>query len=181
MNHNAFTRMLDGIRYDPATMAFVALSVVSAGAKISDANKQAKATIAEGNIVASNKAKQVAGAAATQRVSFLQSGITLEGTPMNVIESTFNTGLEDIGQIRSNYNTKARNQISAGRTAAISSLASGFAGASLPGVGGAVNNFAGDIGSGFSSLANGTGFDLGFGASQSFRSAGGGFKPGEFV
>lgn len=170
-------RLNNRICRDPATAAYLAFSAFSAASQVSTAKKAAKATIAEGDIVASNKAKEVARKAAGQRVSFLNSGITLEGTPMNVIESTFNTGLEDINQIRSNYDTKAKNQISAGRTAAINSLASGFAGASIPGM----DNFASDVGAGTISMFNGTGFGMGYDVSQSFRKAGGGFGPGEFA
>lgn len=127
--------------YNPATIAFVALSAYKASAATSAAKKQAKATIAEGNIVAANKAKQVAQKAATQRVSFLNSGLTLEGTPMNVIESTFNVGLEDIAQIQSNYNTKAKNQISAGKSAALDALVGGFTSAALAPDLGSFNDF----------------------------------------
>lgn len=155
MNHNPFNRLLERICYDPATIAFVALSVVKGATEMSAARNEAKATIAEGNIAAGNKAKQVAAAAATQRVSFLQSGLTLEGTPMNIIESTFNTGIKDINQIRSNYDHRAKNQITAGRTAFISSLASGFAGASMgsgmempgQGVGSSWNSLGQSVGS----------------------------------
>ena len=148
--------MMGRIVYDPMTAVMIGLSVVGAASEVSNAKRQAKATIAEGNIVAANKAKEVARKAATQRVSFLNSGITLEGTPMNVIESTFNTGMEDINQIGSNYNMAAKNQISAGRSAAISSLASSFAGASMPSMN------LGATGAGISSFAGGTGFGTGF-------------------
>lgn len=118
------------------TALFIGLNLFSAASQQSAAKKQAKATIAEGNIVAANKAKEVARRAAAQQVSFLNSGLTLEGTPMNVIESTFNTGLEDINQIGANYNTAAKNQISAGRSAALSTLASSFSSVAMPSIGG---------------------------------------------
>ena len=130
---DSYKGIIDRICYDPATIAFVALSAFKATSATSAARKEAKATIAEGNIVAANKAKEVARKAATQRVSFLNSGLTLEGTPMNVIDSGFAAGLEDINQIRANYNTRAKNQISAGRTSAISALASGFGSAAIAG------------------------------------------------
>lgn len=169
-----------GVVFDPATAIFVGLSAVSAMSQVSAAKQQAKATIAEGNIVAANKAKQVAQKTASQRVSFLNSGLTLEGTPMNVMESTFNTGLEDIGQISQNYNRTAKGQIAAGRSAAISSLASSFAGASMPSVGGSVGNFGSDVGAGISSMQNGTGFGLGYDVSGSFRNATNSYKDMSF-
>lgn len=155
-----------GVVFDPMTAVMVGLSAVSAASQVSQAKKQAKATIAEGNIVAANKAKEVARKTAAQRVSFLNSGLTLEGTPMSVMESTFNTGLEDIGQISQNYNRIAKSQISAGRTSALSTMASSFAGASMPSMG---STTFGDIGAGFSSMSQGTGFGTGFDVSQSIR------------
>jgi len=124
-----------GVAFDPMTAVMVGLSVVSAASQMSSAKKQAKATIAEGNIVAANKAKDIARKTATQRVSFLNSGLTLEGTPMNAIDSTFNTGLEDIAGISNAYNMQAKNQIAAGRSAAIGSLASGFSSFAMPDLG----------------------------------------------
>ncbi len=149
--------------HDPATVAFVALSAFKAVSAVSASKKAAKATIAEGNIVAANKAKEVARKGAAQRVSFLNSGLTLEGTPMNVIESTFTTGLEDIGQIRANYDTRAKNQISAGRSEAIDALASGMSGTMSPG---SLGSF-GDIGAGLNTMSQGYGFGTGFDISQS--------------
>lgn len=124
---------------DPMTAIYVGLSVVGAASQASAAKQQAKATIQQGNIASANRAQEIARKAATQRVSFLNSGLTLEGTPMNVIESTFNTGLQDLNQISSNYNKAAKNQISAGRSAALSSLASSFSGIDFGGGGGGAN------------------------------------------
>lgn len=140
--------------YDPMTAIYIGLSVAGAASQVSSAKQQAKATIQQGNIAAANKAQEVQRKAASQRVSFLNSGLTLEGTPMKVIESTFNTGLEDINQIGANANMAAKNQISAGRSAAISSLASGFSGVAMPDIGA--------VGAGISSGLSGTGFGTGF-------------------
>lgn len=83
------------------------------------ATKQANAVIDQTNLSAANKAKEVQARAARQQVSFLSSGLTLEGTPRNVIDATFDTGIEDINQIRANGNIQAKNIIGAARTAAI--------------------------------------------------------------
>lgn len=114
------------------TAAFIGLSLFSGMQANKAAKQEAKATIAEGNVALKNKAKEVAQKAASQRVSFLNSGLTLDGTPQSIIDATFNTGLEDINLMSSNYNTKAKSQISAGRSAALSSYASGFSSAAMP-------------------------------------------------
>lgn len=172
-------RLNNRICRDPMTAVYVALSVASAASQTSAAKKQANATVAEGEIVAKNKAKEIAKKAAVQKVSFLNSGLTLEGTPMNVIESTFNTGLEDINLITSNYNAKAKSQMSAGRTAALSSLASGFSGASIGGDMGGSFASSSKIGAGLTSAYNGTGYGFGADVYDSFN--GQGFGPGKFI
>lgn len=98
-----------------------------------NAKREAQAIVDEGNIKAKNKAREVMYKAGTQRVSFLNSGLTLEGTPMNVIDQTFDTGIEDINQIASNYNNKAKATISSARSSMISNLANSFSGFGVPG------------------------------------------------
>lgn len=133
-----------------AAIAMAALQVggglLSASSSARQGKKQAEALIEQGNLAAGQKAKQVSKAAASQKVSFLNSGLMLEGTPMNVIESTFNTGLEDINQISTNANRAAKNAVSAARTQAISSIVSGFGSAAMSSVG--MMNFGGGAGFG---------------------------------
>jgi hypothetical protein len=135
-----------GACFDPITAVVVGLSAVSAMSSISEAKRQAKATIKEGNINLANKAKEVRARTAAQQVSFLQSGLTLEGTPMGVIDSTFNTGITDLTQMKENYDNKAANQIRQGRTQALSTLAGSFGTASFAG---GFGDLTGDFGSGF--------------------------------
>lgn len=113
------------------TIVLLGLTGLSTMNSINSSEKEAKATIAEGNIAASNKSKETRAKAARLSSSFLNSGLTLEGTPMSTIENTYNTGLEDINQISSNYNNKAKSIISKGRSSALSSFASGIMGMGL--------------------------------------------------
>lgn len=110
------------------TALFAALTlgsgIVSARAQQASGKAEARALIEEGNINAANKAKQTKARADAQRVSFLNSGLELEGTPQNVIDSTLVTGLEDVGQIATNYNRAASNRLTAARSAAIGNLMS---------------------------------------------------------
>lgn len=115
------------------TILFAALTGLSAISKMNAAEKQAKQTVREGELVAKEKAKEIRYKVARQTSSFLNSGLTLEGTPNIVIGETFSTGLEDINNIRNNYNTKSKNLISAGRQEAISTIAGGFASAGMGG------------------------------------------------
>lgn len=126
--------------------AQVGLGLYGASQSVRQGKKDAAALIEQGNIEARNKAKEIQARAASQKTSFLNSGLMLEGTPMNVIESTFNTGAEDLGNLARNYNTAAKNAISKGRSQAISSLVGSFASAGT--------TFAGA--GGFSSAASST-------------------------
>lgn len=127
------------------TILFAAFTGLKAISQMNAAKKQAKQVVQEGEVVAKEKAKQVRYAAARQTSSFLNSGLTLEGTPSVVIGETFSTGLEDINQIRNNYNTKSKNLISAGRQEAISTIVGSFAGSSMGGSMGSMFETAGSF------------------------------------
>ena len=129
------------------TALMIGFTALQAVGSIKQSKAQAQAAIAEGNIAAQNKAKETQLKAARLQSSFLSSGLTLEGTPQSVIDDTFNTGLTDLGQIKSNYDNKAKNIISAGRTEALGKLASGFSGVDWGGVGSSVNSVVTTAGS----------------------------------
>lgn len=133
------------------------LQVASAVQEQKQANKQARATIEEGNIAAANKAKEIRAKAARAQVNFLNSGITLEGTPLNALTGVFDSGLEDIKLLSSNYNRAAANQVAAGRTA----MLKGFAGAGMSVLGASSFPSFGATSAGVNSFASGTGFGTG--------------------
>lgn len=110
------------------TALMIGFSALQAAGQISQAKSQAKAAVEQGNILAQNKARETAIKAARVQSSFLSSGLTLDGTPNNAIDDTFNTGIADIGQISSNYNNQAKNIMAQGRSAALSTMASSFSG-----------------------------------------------------
>lgn len=125
------------------TILFAAFTGLKAISEMNAANKAAKVNAREGEIVAKEKAKEVRYKAARQTVSFLNSGVTLDGTPQDVLGETFSTGKEDITNIRSNYNNKSKSIISAGRTQAIGTIASGFGMAAAGGSMGSMFDTAG--------------------------------------
>lgn len=113
-----------------------------------NAQAQSDANIAAGNLATKERAKEIRYKAARQTASFLSSGLTLEGTPMDVIGETYTTGLEDLDLMGKNYNTNSNNivnmaninnsnlissanaqskmTISAGRSEAINTIAGSF-------------------------------------------------------
>lgn len=137
------------------TILFAAFTGISAISKMSAANKQAKqvkrnaeaeaaSKKVEGELVSKEKAKQIRNAAARQTSSFLSAGITLDGTPMDVLNETFSTGIDDITNIGNNYNNsinstisnanaQSKNIMSSARSQVISDIAGSFAGGSFGG------------------------------------------------
>lgn len=109
------------------TIAFAAFSFMSAQSQMRQAKSDANAVAQQGTLEAKNKARETVYKAAQMRQSFLSSGLTLEGTPMSVINETINTGKEDINQIIANANARSKNTMAAGRTNALNTLGKAFA------------------------------------------------------
>lgn len=110
------------------TLIFAAFTGLKAVSQMNAAKKEAKATVREGELVAKEKAKEVRQKVARQTVSFLNSGLTLDGTAQDILGETYSTGIADINNIRTNYTNKGKSQIAAGRTAAIGTIASAAGG-----------------------------------------------------
>lgn len=110
------------------TALIIGATLLQAKGQMDAAKDQAKATVREANLVSENKAKETVLKAARLQSSFLSSGLTLEGTPMSVIDDTFNVGIADLNQIKDNANIQSKNLISQGRTQALSTIAGGFSG-----------------------------------------------------
>lgn len=115
------------------TIAILGLALFQADAAIGQSEDEAQAVIDQANLDAENKSKETRLRAARQQVSFLNSGLTLEGTPLSAINSTFDTGIADVNQITSNANKQAKNIIASGRTQAIGSLGQAALGTSFGG------------------------------------------------
>jgi hypothetical protein len=129
----------------------IALSVGSGIMGAVSANKQAKANadaaVAQGNLELAKMKKQAsalqkatASQVGSQKTSFLSSGLSLEGTPSDVITETYDTGVADLLDLNldmkataNSYNQKSKNYITAGRAEAMNSLVSGVSSAALIG------------------------------------------------
>ncbi|MCK5612050.1 hypothetical protein KAR91_59820 [Candidatus Pacearchaeota archaeon] len=144
---------------DPFTLIFLGLTAVKAFSSISQSKEEAKAVTREGELATKEKAKEIRHRAARQTVSFLNSGLTLEGTPSDILGETYKVGLEDIKNIRQGYNTQSKNIIAKGRMDAISGIVSSFGQASM---GGMFSSTGSAVGAGISSYQAGTGFGTGY-------------------
>lgn len=112
------------------TILFAAFTGMQAISSLMSAQNNAEAAVQQGNIAMENKAKETRYRAARQTVSFLNSGIEMEGTPSLVVDETYTTGLKDIQQIGANANAQSSNFIAQGRSEAISAIVGGMSGMS---------------------------------------------------
>jgi len=109
------------------TAALIAFTAMRAGAAYNEGEDKAKAIAQQGTLQAKNKAKETVYTAARLKQSFLSGGIALEGTPMSVLNETFNTGFEDVNQIITNANRGAKSAISEGRSKALAAVGQSMA------------------------------------------------------
>lgn len=159
-----------------ATAALLGLTAVGGLSGISDAKKNAKAIAAQGEQDALTSAQATQQKVSRAKVSFLNSGFTLEGTPMAALGGILNAGFQDVNNIAVNANSKAKNLVSAARTKAIlglgqAGLTAGIGAGLGAGLGDSLtfgteswNGFGQAVGSGFNSTAEGP--FLPFGMSQ---------------
>lgn len=156
-------------------MSWVATAIivgaVSTGFKIHSeyemAKSNARALEAEGNLRMEQRQERTKRMLASQKASFLSSGITLNGedTPIAVLGYTADTGIKDMGLIRSNYNSRIKNVWRQARSQMISDLGNFAMSAGMvmasPGAG--ANTGARASSSGFGA-GLGSGVPSGFGA-----------------
>lgn len=118
------------------TAIIIGLTAASVAADMSQARKDAKAVTKKASAEALTKAKQTQMQTSKAKVSFLNSGFTLEGTPELSLQGILNAGMEDINMIASNANTQSKNIISKARTDALKSIAKAGASAYKGGMSG---------------------------------------------
>ena len=91
------------------------------------AKSNARTLKKEAKVTALNRAREIESLASTQRVSYLNSGLELEGTPMSVISDTVQIGREDVAAIKSSYKTQVKNLMTEARANLLSGLVSSAA------------------------------------------------------
>lgn len=139
------------------TWATLAFSALNAAQSLKAGRAEARAAVDAGNIAAINKSRETLVKAGRLQSSFLNSGVTLEGTPMTMIENAFDLGTKDINQIATNANTKGKNSMIQARSKALGALGTSFS--NMGGVsdifGDTFNGIGQDIGGAFDPSATG--------------------------
>ncbi len=110
---------------DPISLAIIG-TAVAAGGEIYQGISEAQAAEEQANIVgkqasesARERKRQIQRLASKQKVSFLKSGVSLEGTPIDILSETFNIGQQDINAILETGRSQQRALIKGGRDALI--------------------------------------------------------------
>ena len=157
-----------------ASAVGLGLGAVNGMMGVESAEDEANDIVREGSLQAEKRRNIAIAQASQQKVSFLSSGLSLEGTPMQVISSTLQTGKSDVNQIIQNYNTKSSNIMSQARSQAIGSMITGTmtgfqAGGGMNSLMGAFSGGASGGGSGlFTGVGGNTGLGIGPQSTQSF-------------
>lgn len=116
------------------TAIIAGLGLASAIGNFNQQKSEARQTAHHGTIEAAKRANEIKSLAAKQRVSYLQAGLELEGTPQAVINDTYNTGMQDIHAISEGYNQQSKNIMNKARANLLGDIAkvgvSAFAGES---------------------------------------------------
>lgn len=128
------------------TAIIVGLAAASAAAAIQQGRKEAKAVTRQAAAETLQQAKKTQLQTSKAKVSFINSGLTLEGTPQLSLEGILNAGMEDINMIAANANTRSKNIMAKARTDAILGLAK-------TGVGAAMGGFSGGASAGMTTAA----------------------------
>lgn len=125
----------------------------------------ARAVVAEAQINAENMAADTVRAAGKLQASFLNSGLTLEDGPTNVIERAYTAGRKDIRRIVDNANTQSKNIMKGARTKMLEGIAERAKGLDF----GVDSGIFSDVGAGIESAWDGYGFGVGYDLSQTIR------------
>lgn len=123
-----------------AAAVYVGLSAASAIGKYNQSKSQARQAIRQGEIAMKNRADEIRALASKQRVSYIASGLELEGTPQSVITDTYNTGIEDVKAIRDSANQTSKNILTAARAQLLGDIAKTAVSAYSMGAGSGIEN-----------------------------------------
>lgn len=123
------------------TLAMVGFQAIQGSQGQSQARREGRAITQQAERETMNIAGDTVRRAGSLRNSFLSSGITLEGGPMEVISRAFAQGRTDIDRTAADANAASKNKVSAARTKMLSDLGKTAMGAA--------GGFASDFGDGF--------------------------------
>jgi len=123
------------------TALMIGSTALKIGTGYLNAKNQTKALAEQKAIQAKELKKSILARTGAQRASYLASGLTLEGTPMEVIKDTYDAGYEDLKQLQSNYKRTSRNIMGSFYSNAMGDIAS--TGMGMSDFGGGLANTAG--------------------------------------
>lgn len=105
------------------TAILAGLNVASAIGNYNAAKSEARTMARAGEIQAQNRADEIKKLAAKQRVSYLNAGLELSGTPEAVVSDTYQTGIDDVNAIIGGANQTIKNNLKKARANLLGGLA----------------------------------------------------------
>lgn len=106
-----------------AAIAGTVGTVVGGVSAAQSARKQEKVVGRQAVTAAKLRKKQIGELVSSQKTSILKSGVTFEGTPMDIFADTYKTGQDDINAILATAGSKQKALRAQGRNALIGSIA----------------------------------------------------------
>lgn len=110
------------------TIAISGFQALQAHNTMKEGRASARALVAEAQIQAENKAADTVRAAGKLQTNFLNSGITLEDGPQDIIARAYASGRRDVSRIVENANIRSKNTIKSSRTKMLEGIASAVGG-----------------------------------------------------
>lgn len=126
------------------TAVIAGLGLASAIGQYNQSKSDARQTVKAGAIKAYNRADEIKSLASRQRVSYLQAGLELEGTPQTVVNDTYNKGIADVLSIQGVYNRESKNIMKTARAKLLGDIATAGISALSGGVGDGLENMGGN-------------------------------------
>jgi hypothetical protein len=104
-------------------LTMAGLSLAKGVGDFNASKSEARRLKTEAEIKMKTRRKEIQKLIAEQKVGYGQAGVELEGTPQAIIQSTYNTGIEDINAIADSYNRTIKNTIVKAKANLLGSIA----------------------------------------------------------
>lgn len=157
------------------TLAIAGFAGLNAINTMNQGQASAKAVVQGAQYTIANQANDTVRNAGKLQTSFLQSGISLDGGPMDAIAQAFTQGRTNISRTASNANATSQNLISSARTKALEGIATTAAGASA--FGGSITSGLDQVGTAADFASDGSFNGIGQGLGSLGTNGEGPFQP----
>lgn len=108
-----------------AALVVGGLSVAKGIGEYNAAKSQNRLIARQGSQDIEDRKQEILRTAAKQKIGYIQAGVELAGTAQNVMQDTYQTGIEDVKSLKYNYQQTIKNNLTRARASLLGNLASG--------------------------------------------------------